>query len=130
MDIRDRLKNLRQLKNQITWLENELLALDEKRKSIPSSKEARLYSKNAKKVSEEINKQLHSYYEQYNNLVELIAGLQGNFKIVIELRYLNGLAWPEVAETMAYSEPQVYRIHREAIEELGRINRDKDYEKR
>lgn len=44
-------------------------------------------------------------------------------RTLMELRYLRGLKWSEVAEKMMYSERTVIRMHREALLTLNRMNR-------
>lgn len=50
----------------------------------------------------------------------MIDGLESRTRTLIRLRYVYGMTWSQVAEQMNYSESQIYRLRREAIEELER----------
>ena len=40
---------------------------------------------------------------------------------VLQSRYLDGLSWSMVALALGYSEPSMFRMHRRALEHLGRL---------
>lgn len=54
--------------------------------------------------------------------VEELEGKLGGFdrKAVIRLRYIEGMTWAQVAQTMSWSERTVRRIHGAALQELRR----------
>lgn len=125
MAIKDELKNIKKIKSQIDYLEAELLVIDMKKERLKSiaSKEFFSASKSAKKLKTEINKRLYSYYRLYNALINLIEQLNFNEKTVIRLRYLEAKKYDEIAEKMAYSEPQVYRFHKKALINLEELDK-------
>ena len=43
---------------------------------------------------------------------------------VIEYRYVKLLAWSDVADVIAYSQPQTYRFHARALEKVAKILRE------
>ncbi|QSX09557.1 DUF1492 domain-containing protein [Alkalibacter rhizosphaerae] len=43
-----------------------------------------------------------------------------NLKLLLDMRYLNGKGWDEIAETMGYDPRTVFRIHGKALKELGK----------
>ena len=68
-------------------------------------------------------KEIEKEIERLNNLkVEVTSVISqidnGNYRMVLMLRYLKSMKIEEIAETMHYSIPSVKRWHREALEVL------------
>ena len=68
-------------------------------------------------------KEIEKEIERLNNLkVEVTSVISqidnGNYRMVLMLRYLKSMKIEEIAETMHYSSPSVKRWHREALEVL------------
>ena len=68
-------------------------------------------------------KEIEKEIERLNNLkVEVTSVISqidnGNYRMVLMLRYLKSMKIDEIAETMHYSIPSVKRWHREALEVL------------
>ena len=68
-------------------------------------------------------KEIEQEIERLNNLkVEVTSVISqidnGNYRMVLMLRYLKSMKIEEIAETMHYSIPSVKRWHREALEVL------------
>lgn len=56
------------------------------------------------------------------HLEELLATLEDpRQRTVMQLRYLHGMAWQDIAEQMFYSLRWVMKLHRAALAELGGI---------
>lgn len=48
-----------------------------------------------------------------------IAGVEDiNYRLLLEMRYLNFKTWEDIADEMNYSERHVYRIHEEAVKQV------------
>ena len=68
-------------------------------------------------------KEIEKEIERLNNLkVEVTSVISqidnGNYRMVLMLRYLKSMKIEEIAETMHYSIPSIKRWHREALEVL------------
>jgi len=42
-------------------------------------------------------------------------------RLILTLRYLVGLRWDAIAKTMCYEGPQVFKIHRQALQEVQKL---------
>jgi flagellar biosynthesis chaperone FliJ len=64
--------------------------------------------------------------DEINELTKLKADIERKVKKlekdelreVIEYRYICGMKWSEVAESMAYTKEHIYRLHRKALQEF------------
>ena len=68
-------------------------------------------------------KEIEKEIERLNNLkIEVTSVISqidnGNYRMVLMLRYLKSMKIEEIAETMHYSIPSIKRWHREALEAL------------
>lgn len=73
-----------------------------------------------------IRQHLQTLLDDYQNAIDLIMQLEkSEHRQVLHLYYLNEnrLKWPDVAETMGYSEQRIYQLHNEAIDILERLNK-------
>ena len=42
-------------------------------------------------------------------------------RLILTLRYLEGLQWDAIAKTMCYERSQVFKIHRQALQEIQKM---------
>lgn len=53
------------------------------------------------------------------NSIENIDGIEG---LILEMRYLEGMKWEDIAERLGYNYRSVFKIHKRAIKKLKRTN--------
>ena len=46
------------------------------------------------------------------------------YRLLLELRYLNGHEWPEIAEELGFCKRTLYRMHDQALEKVEAARRD------
>lgn len=84
---------------------------------------------------EALDKTLTGLQDKYNNLLkelaerqtvieDLIEELEPTERDLIRYRYIDGLRWEAVALRIAYSTPQTFRIHKQALRKLDLLNKD------
>lgn len=130
---KEQLVTLREVKRQIDFLEDELLAIDTKLQRItkPIDKERGIGEVDlgdliisVQSVKSKINAQLKDYYSKYESCLDLLECINGKYKTIITLRYLKGYPWTQIAYENSYSLSQVYRIHGEALKRINiKINK-------
>lgn len=64
------------------------------------------------------------YINKRKELDKILVQMNTKERLLIELRYINGLTWEQMAWQMNYSEPQIYRIHKYALNNLKKIKDD------
>lgn len=69
-------------------------------------------------LEETITKELNTYYEEYNAVKELFSKLPSEEKLIMNLRYLEGLDWKDVAEISNYSVDNCFRLRRKALNRI------------
>ena len=68
------------------------------------------------KIKEEIDRIVNLK----KNIVETIHSVSDiNCQLVLEMRYVDGRGWDEVADVMGYDKRTVYRIHVKALKEIA-----------
>ena len=69
-------------------------------------------------LEETIKNELNAYYEEYNSVKELFSKLPSEEKLIMNLRYLEGLDWKDVAEISNYSIDNCFRLRRKALDRI------------
>ena len=69
-------------------------------------------------LKDEINEQLAVLYRKEREIRRAIKGLESRERILMELKYIEGLRWEEVAVEMNYSWQHIHRLHAECLERL------------
>lgn len=69
-------------------------------------------------LENEINDDIDRLVDLKRELSAFIAEIDNHaYRIVLELRYLNGNTWEEVADVMGYDLRWIYRLHGKALKE-------------
>ncbi|UAC48671.1 DUF1492 domain-containing protein [Bacillus aquiflavi] len=73
-------------------------------------------------LEEEINDDIDQLVDLKRELTTFIAEIANpSHRILLELRYLGGSTWDEVAAIMGYDVRWVYRLHRKALKEINEL---------
>lgn len=73
-------------------------------------------------LEEEINNDIDQLIDLKRELTTFVSEMDNpSFRLLLELRYLSGSIWEEVAAIMGYDIRWVYRLHREALKEANRL---------
>ena len=69
-------------------------------------------------LEEEINDDIDQLIDLKRELANFVAEIENpSYQLLLELRYLGGSTWEEVASMMGYDVRWVYRLHRKALKE-------------
>jgi len=69
-------------------------------------------------LEEEINDDIDQLIDLKRELATFVAEIENpSYRLLLELRYLSGSTWEEVAAMMGYDVRWVYRLHRKALKE-------------
>ena len=74
-------------------------------------------------LEEKLNKELNYYFEEYNKAKEIFSRLTREEELIMNLRYLEGLDWKEVAEISHYSIDNCFRLRRKALDRIEKENK-------
>ena len=100
------LKQYRESEQEIRQLQLELARLERE------GQEAR-----AKQVRAQLAKQVEQTLPQRREIDGAVAVLQdARQRVLMYLRYLDGLTWEQVAQRMQYGKRQIYNLHVRAVE--------------
>lgn len=73
-------------------------------------------------LEEEINADIDQLIDLKRDLSNLIAEIESpSYRLLLELRYLGGSTWEEVAAVMGYDVRWTYRLHRKALKEANKL---------
>lgn len=73
-------------------------------------------------LEEEINDDIDQLIDLKRELATFVSELENpSYRLLLELRYLSGSTWEEVATIMGYDVRWVYRLHRKALKEANRL---------
>lgn len=70
-------------------------------------------------LSDEIAKKLNAAISLRLEIEKTITSLDAQDRVLMRLRYIEGLAWEEVAIRMNYNYRWVIKLHRRILEEIG-----------
>lgn len=92
---------------------------------ISSSTSHKVESKAIKivELEEKIKKELNTYYAEYNKVKDIFSKLPREENLIMNLRYLEGLDWKEVAEISHYSIDNCFRLRRKALDRIEKENK-------
>ena len=69
-------------------------------------------------LEEEINDDIDQLIDLKRELATFVSKIENHsYRLLLELRYLSGSTWEEVAAIMGYDVRWVYRLHRKALKE-------------
>ncbi|MEK3992314.1 DUF1492 domain-containing protein [Robertmurraya sp. FSL R5-0851] len=69
-------------------------------------------------LEEEINDDIDQLIDLKRELATFVSEIENqSYRLLLELRYLSGSTWEEVAAIMGYDVRWVYRLHRKALKE-------------
>lgn len=69
-------------------------------------------------LEEEINDDIDQLIDLKRELATFVSEIENHsYRLLLELRYLSGSTWEEVADIMGYDVRWVYRLHRKALKE-------------
>ena len=69
-------------------------------------------------LEEEINDDIDQLIDLKRGLATFVSEIENHsYRLLLELRYLSGSTWEEVAAIMGYDVRWVYRLHRKALKE-------------
>lgn len=77
------------------------------------------YIKEVEAYKKELECRIQAYDDMCKQIVFSIKCMEGIYREVLTLRYIEGQAWDEIAEKMRYSVGNIHRIHNKAIERLA-----------
>ena len=67
-------------------------------------------------AEQEINIEIDQLVELKNKARAIIAGVpDARMRLILEMRYVNGARWGEIADASHYTERNVYRLHKAAL---------------
>jgi DNA-directed RNA polymerase specialized sigma subunit len=73
-------------------------------------------------LENEINNDIDRLVDLKREIQNLINSMEDiNQKLLLELRYLSGKGWDEIAVSMGYDPRTVYRIHGKALKEFEKV---------
>lgn len=76
-------------------------------------------------LEEEINTNIDNLVNLKRELASFISRINNpSYQLLLELRYLSGRTWDEVAAMMGYEVSWIYRLHKKALKEANRILAD------
>ena len=76
-------------------------------------------------LEEEINTDIDNLVDLKRELASFVARIDNpSYRLLLELRYLSGRTWDEVAAMMGYEVSWIYRLHKKALKEANRILAD------
>lgn len=111
MEIKERLANIQYKR---LYIESLKATLEHDRELI------KLFPKYLAELEKEDLKQIEQAEADLQADIDLINGLDNELqrKALIE-RYYNGFSWDKVADTLGYSRKYLYKIHKQALEQLA-----------
>lgn len=73
-------------------------------------------------LTEEINQKLADYEAMQAKIAKKIGLLENrDYRLLLELRYLNFNPWHVIAWKMSYDERHIYRLHNQALKKYAEI---------
>lgn len=111
MEIKERLANIQYKR---LYIESLKATLEHDRELI------KLFPKYLAELEKEDLKQIEQAEADLRTDLDLINSLDNELqrKALIE-RYYNGFSWDKVADTLGYSRKYLYKIHKQALEQLA-----------
>lgn len=71
-------------------------------------------------IIETCRKLIQEHANHRDKLIKRIHAIENpDHEFILELRYINGLTWEEIADEMGYSVRHVHRLHEKALEEFA-----------
>jgi DNA-directed RNA polymerase specialized sigma subunit len=133
---REELGKLKQIKKEIDILKKELDNISEQYvtdKVVGSTAfhpyilthynisgyDSRGYSKKVKRLQKQLQRKLDELMDERARIEEYIENIDNaTIRIILRLRYINGLGWNQIGNELGYSERQVRRKHAQWIGKL------------
>ena len=72
-------------------------------------------------LERELKKDIAAVLEKKEVVYKKLQALDGLEKDIMQLRYIGGLSWDEIADKINISSRHVYRIHDKALEQLKHV---------
>ena len=72
-------------------------------------------------LERELKKDIAAVLEKKETVYKKLQVLDGLEKDIMQLRYIGGLSWDEIADKVNISSRHVYRIHDKALEKLKHV---------
>ncbi|MEC1771928.1 DUF1492 domain-containing protein [Schinkia azotoformans] len=73
-------------------------------------------------LEEEINDDIDQLIDLKRELAAFVSKIENSsYRLLLELRYLSGSTWEEVAAIMGYDLRWIYRLHRKALKEANEL---------
>jgi RNA polymerase sigma factor (sigma-70 family) len=72
-------------------------------------------------LERELKKDIAAVLEKKETVYKKLQALDGLEKDIMQLRYIGGLSWDEIADKINVSSRHVYRIHDKALEQLKHV---------
>ena len=72
-------------------------------------------------LERELKKDIAAVLEKKETVYKKLQVLDGLEKDIMQLRYIGGLSWDEIADKVNISSRHVYRIHDKALEQLKHV---------
>lgn len=72
-------------------------------------------------LERELKKDIAAVLEKKETVYKKLQVLDGLEKDIMQLRYIGGLSWDEIADKINVSSRHVYRIHDKALEKLKHV---------
>lgn len=72
-------------------------------------------------LERELKKDIAAVLEKKEVVYKKLQALDGLEKDIMQLRYIGGLSWDEIADKINVSSRHVYRIHDKALEKLKHV---------
>lgn len=76
-------------------------------------------------LENEINKDIDRFVDLKKDIQDNINKMEDiNYQLVLEMRYLSGKNWEEIAEQLNYNNRTVFKVHGRALKQIERIRAD------
>ena len=128
MTVKELLANTRHLNRYIITLQRErelYQSLVAGLTASPQSETVTECKANIAKVDADITAQISEAQHDIDLVHSMISGLSKPiYKELLTQYYILGYTWDSVANNLGYSVPHIFRLHRDGITELEKIDRD------
>ncbi|MBP1920398.1 hypothetical protein [Youngiibacter multivorans] len=134
MDVREYFEQANLLNRKIKMMLNQVETLDTQAKKVTSSFQMDKVSSSKQKSSmenvivrkleleKEINAQIDELYALKLNMALVISRIDDErYRRLLELRYIEGEEWNQIAITLGYNMRWVQKLHKRSIEEAANV---------
>lgn len=75
-------------------------------------------------LENEINDDIDRLIDLKKDIIDAVSKMSDlNHQLLLEMRYLGGKNWDEIAESMGYDRSTIFRIHGKSLKEIDKIKK-------